>query len=334
MLRGMRSSYMTLRSFAVAALLVLPHAKGQDSVRLLVIETTPKDLGAIRKQLGVIEKGKEDAINTVLEKTAAKTIAEFKEENAWRGEAVVLEKKAGELKIGGQAVQELGVTGRLDGVRLNSIPTDLLQMRVALEAGAKACRILDVAGSAMTPKKGQWQEMVTWGDAQATRMVLRYSDFEERTQGQDASAPPPASQDCVRVELTFFQAADGDVAKLALAKPENRVKALEWLKGRAKARDCGFWMRPGERTIWTDIVMNMDVQEGKTVTESNGIAVDGGYTGTGDELKVEWKVEVTLKSEVAATHTISETMKPGDLVFLPIKDLPGATVAACRLSRE
>jgi hypothetical protein len=334
MMRGMRDFYMILRSCAAAALMVFP-AGAADSVRILVLEAAPKDAVAIRKQLGAMEKGQEDVIKTVFEKTGATTIAEFKEENAWRGEPLPLEKKSGELKIGGEVAQELGVTGRFEGVRLNSVPTEVLQMRIALEAGAKACRILEMAGSAMVPKKGQWQELASWGDAESTRMVWSYGDFEERTQEQDASAPPQAIQDSVRVEMEFFQAVDEDIAKLALAKPENRGKALEWLRGRAKLpRECSFWMRPGERSIWTDLVIKMDAEAGKMVTQSNGISVDGGYTGTGDDLKVEWKVEATVKGEVAATHTIAETMKPGELVFLPIKDFPGTTIAACRLSRE
>jgi hypothetical protein len=334
MMRGMRDFYMILRSCAAAALMVFP-AGAADSVRILVLEAAPKDAVAIRKQLGAMEKGQEDVIKTVFEKTGATTIAEFKEENAWRGEPLPLEKKSGELKIGGEVAQELGVTGRFEGVRLNSVPTEVLQMRIALEAGAKACRILEMAGSAMVPKKGQWQELASWGDAESTRMVWSYGDFEERTQEQDASAPAQAIQDSVRVEMEFFQAVDEDIAKLALAKPENRGKALEWLRGRAKLpRECSFWMRPGERSIWTDLVIKMDAEAGKMVTQSNGISVDGGYTGTGDDLKVEWKVEATVKGEVAATHTIAETMKPGELVFLPIKDFPGTTIAACRLSRE
>lgn len=335
MMRGMRDFAMVLRSCAAAALMVFPHAGAADSVRILVLETTPKDAVAMRKQLAALEKGKEDVIKTVLEKSKATTIAEFKEENAWRGEPLPLEKKNGELKIGGEVAQELGVTGRFDGVRLNSVPTDVLQIRIALEAGTKACRILEMAGSAKAPKKGQWQEMASWGDAESTRMVWSYGDFEESAQGQDSSATPQSKQDCMRMEMELFQATDEGIAKLALAKPENRGKALEWLRGRAKMpKECSFWMRPGERSIWMDLVTKGDVEGGKMVMQSDGISVDGGYTGTGDDLKMECKLEATVKGEVAATHTIAEAMKPGELVFIPIKDFPGTTVAACRLSRE
>jgi hypothetical protein len=335
MMKGMRDFPLVLKSCVAAALMVFPHARAADSVRILVLETAPKDAVAIRKQLGAMEKGKEDVITAVLEKTGVTTIAEFKEENAWRGEPLPLEKKNGELKIGGEVAQELGVSGRFDGVRLNSVPTDVLQIRVALEAGAKACRILEMAGSARVPKKGQWQEMASWGDAESTRMVWSYGDFEEPAQEQDASASPQSKQECMRLEMELFQATDEDIAKLALAKPENRGKALDWLRGRAKLpKECSFWMRPGERAIWMDLLTTVDFEGGKMMMQSNGISVDGGYTGTGDDLKMECKLEATVKGEVAATHSIAEAMKPGELVFIPIKDFPGTTVAACRLSRE
>ena len=332
---GMRYFSMALRSVTLAGLLLFPKAGAAESLRLLVIETTPKEATAIRKHLSAAEKGQEEVINAVLERKGTTLIADFREADAWRAEPMDLEKKNGELKIGGEVMQELGITGRLDGAKLDAVPTDLLQMRIALPAAGKAYRCLDIAGSAMMPKAGRWQERVRWSDAESTRMVWQYADFEAPTEEQKSPPHLRANQDCVRVEMEFFQAEDADLAKLALAKPENRGKALEWLRGRAKLpKECSFWMRPGERSMWTDLTIKVDLKDGKALTESDGISVDGGYTGSGDDLKVEWKLESTVKGEVAATQTLATTMKPDEWVFLPIKDFPGATVVASRLSRE
>lgn len=184
----------------------------------------------------------------------------------------------------------------------------------------------------MVARSGRWEERAWWGDDKERIMIRRYA--EVNPPADPAKAPNHGAWDCVRVEMPWFQASDADIAKLSLAKPEGRDKAVEWLRGRAKLwRDCGVLARAGERVLWSS-VKSEDFTDGEILEKESGLYLDGGYSGRGQELKMEWTALAHKEGKEESSQTLAWPMMPGVWIFLPVKDLGNANLVACRLSPD
>ena len=281
----------------------------------------------------IVANPKPEAMDAVMKRRGLQVLAEFREENPLRNEPVELREELGEIKFGGEVEQELAVKVKVEGgLTPGEGIHELLSPEIDLPAGAKGYRALQSLGNAMTLRSGRWTERCCWGDGKQTWMVWQYPVVERKP--EESPGRDDGRWDTFHVELHWLKATDADLAKVAASKPETREKAFGWLAGRAKLwQECGFHSRKGDRMAWSLYDLKLEMDGTEVVAEQDGFSIDGEITGDGDSLQLNWNLGLTAKSDTTEQN-LTATVVPGVWSFLPVKGVPGANVAACRVTED
>jgi hypothetical protein len=317
-------------AFAASALI----SSGAESTRVVVLQMPAAEAAAVRAELNDVQKNPEpETMDAVMKRRGLQVLAEFTEQNPWRNEPVELRKELGEIKFGGEVAQELAVKVKVEG---GMTPGDgiheLLSPEIDLPAGAKSYRSLQSLGNAMTLRSGRWTERSCWGDGKQAWMVWQYPVVER--QPEESPARDDGRWDSFHVELHWFQATDADLAKVAASKSETRDKAFGWLAGRAKLwQECGFHSRKGDRMAWSLCDLKLEMEGSEVVARQDGFSLDGEITGDGDSLQLSWNL-VLFDNSDTTEQKLAATVVPGVWHFLPVQGVPGANVAACRVTGD
>ncbi len=323
-----------LNRFVFLAAVPFSSSHAVESTRVVLLQMPAAEVTAARNELNdaakTLQPGTMDA---VMKRRGVSVVAEFKEENPWRGETVELKKDLGEIKFGGEVAHELAAKVRVDdGISTETGIREMLTPEVDLPVAAKSYLQFQSLGNSTILKSGRWTERACWGDGKQTWMCWQYPVVERKP--VNPPVPDDGRLDSFHVELHWLRASDADLAKATSSKPETRDKAFAWLSGRAKLwKECGFYIRKSERMAWTLFDLKLELTGDEVVAEQDGFSVDGEIIADGDSINVDWNLGLTAKSETIEKKLTAKIV-PGVWHFLPVEGIAGANLVACRFTKN
>lgn len=302
-----------------------PYAWSFGSTRLLLLRIAPDDALVLRTEFNSpIGESKSEAFEEMVKRKSLDVLADFNVADPWRAEPVGLEKAMGTIESGGERL-DLGVKLKFEG---RGKPEVSYNAEITLPSGGKGAGFFQAIGSTTVHLPAAWHERCCWGDGKEIMMLWEYPVVEV-----DAKEEPMQEVSAVQVEMHWFRASEVDISKLTASKPETRVKALQWLAGRAKLwREAGYGFKPGNPCIWQVSHGKHEPEKGASISDENFIV----QTECRDEvgkLRMKWTMISTKMGEDRAT-TLKSDMTPEIWEFLPVSGNPDANVVACRVTKS
>lgn len=302
-------------------------------MRIILLKMPAKEAEAVRAELTDTTKGaKPESIEAVLKRKGVTEIAGFTEPNPWRNDPVVLKKVTGKLGLNAPE-RDLYISLTIDGEKSGSGVEGALTSFIELPVTAKKSWVsYSSSGRRANFRLGRWQESAAWEDSRETLTLWSFASRD------DAPAPAPSkkSAETLRVEMRLLKAVASDLAQMAKAQPDTREKAALWLSGRAPLWKASVLRaKPDDKVSWDSSEWKLHLEDDQDVADGDSLYFEGGLTGEGEALKMDWKVSIRkMRASGEIVRQISTGVVPGKWDFAIIEGVADTNVLVYRLLRD